>query len=84
MLKKILKKLIEKQEIIIANKMDIESSTNNLKEFKEKVNLPIYEISAINNKGLDKVVNRLADILDTIPNNPLYDESQIESHILYK
>jgi GTP-binding protein len=36
------------------------------------------------NKGLQTVVDRLADLLDTIPSNPLYDDSQIESHVLYK
>ena len=36
------------------------------------------------NKGLQQVVDHLADILDTIPVNPLYDESQIESNVLYK
>ena len=30
------------------------------------------------------VVDRLADLIDSIPDNPLYDESQIESHVLYK
>ena len=44
----------------------------------------MLEALGLEESGLDKVVNRLADILDTIPNNPLYDESQIESHILYK
>ena len=78
------KKLMEKPMIVIANKMDIEGAKENLEKFKEKVSCEIYEVSAVTNKGLEKVVNRLADILDTIPNNPLYDESQIESHVLYK
>lgn len=78
------KKLMEKPMIVIANKMDVEGAKENLEKFKEKVSCEIYEVSAVTNKGLEKVVNRLADILDTIPNNPLYDESQIESHILYK
>ena len=26
----------------------------------------------------------MADLLDEIPSNPLYDETQIESHVLYK
>ena len=37
-------KLIQKPEIIIANKMDIESSKKNLEEFKQKVKVPIYEV----------------------------------------
>ena len=70
--------------IVIANKMDLEEAENNLKEFKKKVDVEIFEVSAATNKGLQSVVDHLADLLDTIPNNPLYDESQIESHVLYK
>ena len=77
-------KLMKKPMIVIANKMDLPNAKENLEKFKKKVDLEIFEVSAATNKGLDKVVNRLADILDTIPNNPLYDDSQIESHILYK
>ena len=79
------KKLIKKPQIIIANKMDLEGSKEKLKEFKEKVkDVDIYEISAATNKGLQKVVDALADLVDEAPNDPLYDESQIESHVLYK
>ena len=77
-------KLIKKPMIVIANKMDIDSAKDNLEKFKKKVDCEIFEVSAATNQGLQDVVNRLADILDTIPDNPLYDESQIESHVLYK
>ena len=77
-------KLIKKPMIVIANKMDLDGAKENLEEFKKKVSLEIFEVSAATNKGLQKVIDRLADILDTIPSNPLYDESQIESHVLYK
>ena len=77
-------KLIKKPMIVIANKMDLDTAKDNLEVFKKKVDCEIFEVSAATNKGLQEVVNRLADILDTIPDNPLYDESQIESHVLYK
>ena len=78
------KKLIEKPMIIIANKMDLPEAKDNLEEFKKKVDCEIYEVSGATNTGLQKVVDRLADLIDSIPDNPLYDESQIESHVLYK
>ena len=78
------KKLLEKPMIVIANKMDLPEAKENLEEFKKKVDCEIFEVSAAMNKGLQPVVDRLADILDTIPLNPLYDESQIESNVLYK
>jgi GTP-binding protein len=77
-------KLMKKPMIIIANKMDLEGAKENLEEFKKKVDCEIYEVSAATNTGLQKVVDKLADLLDTIPTNPLYDDSQIESHVLYK
>ena len=77
-------KLLSKPQIIIANKMDLPKAKENLEEFKKKVKDEIFEISAATNYGLQKVVDRLADLLDEIPNNPLYEDNQIESHILYK
>ena len=79
------KKLIEKPEIIIANKMDISSSIENLKEFKKKVNdKKIFEVSALTNNGLKEVIEELSNMLDTIEKTPLYSEDKIESHVLYK
>lgn len=77
-------KLLEKPQIIIANKMDIEEAKENLEKFRGKVNCEIFKVSAATNTGLQKVVDYLADLLDTLPVNPLYDDTQIESHILYK
>lgn len=78
-------KLLLKPQVIIANKMDLPNAKENLEEFKQKVgDIKIFEISAATNTGLQKVVDYLADQLDTIPTNPLYDDSQIESHFLYK
>ena len=77
-------KLMQKPQIIIANKMDLENAKENLLKFKEKVTLEIFEVSAATNTGLQKVVDKLAQMLKEIPSNPLYEDSQIESHILYK
>lgn len=77
-------KILEKPQIIIANKMDIETSKENLKEFKKKVNKKIFEVSALSNEGLDIVLTTLADMLDSIPTSNLYEEEQFESHVLYK
>ena len=78
------KKILDKPQIIIANKMDMESAKHNLEEFKKKVDKEIYPISAITNEGIDEVINKLADMLDTIKKEPLYEEEKFESHILYK
>ena len=78
-------KLIKKPQIIVANKMDLPNAEEELAKFKEKVkDVEIFEISAATNKGLQRVIDRLADLVDEVPNSPLYDDSQIESHVLYK
>ena len=78
-------KLIKKPQIIIANKMDLPNAKEELEKFKKKVqDIEIFEVSAATNTGLQKVIDRLADLVDEAPNNPLYEDSQIESHVLYK
>lgn len=84
-LKEFNENLLLRPEIIIANKMDVEGAEENLKEFKKQIkNKDIYEISALDGAGLDEVINRLADILDTIPVTPLIEEEKYESYVLYK
>ncbi len=78
------KKLLDKKSIIIANKMDMPDSKENLKIFKQKVKNEIFEISAIKNEGLDKVVYALEKLLKTLPKQELYDETTLENHVLYK
>lgn len=83
-LKSYSEKLANKEEIIVANKMDLPTSSENLKEFKEKIKSDIYEISGLTGEGLDNLLIKIADKLDTIENEDLYQEDEIESHILYK
>lgn len=77
-------KILEKPQIIIANKMDLDSSKENLEKFKQKVDKKIFEVSALSNKGLDEVLTALADMLDEIPITSLYEDDKFESHVLYK
>lgn len=80
-------KLLNKPQIIIANKKDIETFNDNLSEFKNKLNDPkvkIFEVSAATNEGLGEVVDYLANMLDELPDMPLFEEDAFESHVLYK
>lgn len=77
-------KLILKPQVVIANKMDLEGAKENLERFKKKYNVPVYEVSAITNKGLDKVLVKIADELDKIKEEPLFSDEAFESHVLYK
>lgn len=77
-------KLMDKPQVIIANKMDLDGAKENLKKFKEKYNVTVYEISAIKSEGIDKALVAIADELDKIKETPLFDEETFESHVLYK
>lgn len=78
------KKLVKKPMIVIANKMDMPNANDNLKEFKKKVKCEVYPISAINSEGIDKVLIKLADLVESSNDTPLYEEGEYLSHVLYK
>ncbi len=78
-------KLVNKIEIVIANKMDLPDAENNLKRFKE--NYPdkeVFQISAINNENIDALLTKLADILDTIPKKSMFSVEEFEEYIVYE
>ena len=78
-------KLLNKESFIIANKMDIAGSKDNLEKFKKKVNdKKIFEVSAINQTGLEEVLIYIADLLDEIKVAPLEEDKDFEDYILYK
>ena len=86
-LEKFDEKLIKKPQIIVANKMDGVNAKENLEKFKKKLNdnsIKIFEVSALNNIGLQEVVDYLGDMLDNMPKTNLFDEDKFESHVLYK
>lgn len=83
-LKNFKESLLKKPQIIIANKMDIEGAKERLEQFKQKVDLPIYEVSAAMNQGLDQVIEALADMLDHIQKQPLEESVKAKKHVVYK
>ena len=79
------KKLASKKELIIANKMDLPDASDNLAKFKKKYpDKDIIELSAIDKKGLEDMIIKLADILDKVEEEPIYDEENLESHVIFK
>lgn len=77
-------KLLSKKEIIIANKMDVEGAKENLEEFKKMVDCSIFEVSAINNEGLDEVIEELKELVKNTDEEVLFEPEMQESHVLYK
>ena len=83
-LKQFNEKILNKPQIVIANKMDMPGSKENLEKFKSKIDVPVYEISAITGEGLDVILLKVADMLDKIEKTNLYEDEKFESHVIYK
>lgn len=61
--------LIKKPSVVIASKMDLPESKENLAKFKEKYpNLEVYPISSVYNEGLDALIKRLGVIVEESDN----------------
>ncbi|HBM3572050.1 TPA: GTPase ObgE [Listeria innocua] len=81
-------RLMERPQIIVANKMDMPDAEENLKEFKTKIaeDIPVVPISAVTKTGLRELLLAIADKLETTPEFPLNEilEQEDEDTVLYK
>lgn len=81
-LKKYNEKMLNKPSVIIANKMDADGASENLKEFKKKYpNELVIPISAATNQGLDKLMITLNDIIKNVPKEEESTEETFKSYI---
>ncbi|MFJ7826911.1 GTPase ObgE [Psychrobacillus sp. NPDC096623] len=81
-------RLTERPQIVVANKMDMPDSEENLKVFKEKVgsDIKVFPISAISRQGLQELLFAVADLLEVAPEFPLEElvEEETETSVMYK
>ena len=74
-LKKYSEKLSKRKQIIVANKADSlqdENLYNNLENLAKERNLEIYKISAVTGQGVKELLNRVSEVLKTLPKEELY------------
>ncbi|GAA0054795.1 GTPase ObgE [Streptococcus canis] len=85
-------RLMERPQIIVANKMDMPEAQENLKAFKEKLaaqydefdDLPmIFPISSLAHQGLDNLLEATAELLAKTDEFLLYDESDLVDEEAY-
>lgn len=86
-------RLLERPQIIVANKMDMPDAEENLKKFKEDLAkeqtdefadpMPIFPISGVTRQGLDTLLSATADLLEITPEFPLYEEEIEEEVVQY-
>ncbi|WP_340025346.1 GTPase ObgE [Paenibacillus sp. FSL K6-1096] len=71
--------LMDRPQIVAANKMDMPDSEENLAAFRERVaelrpDLEIMPISSLTRQGIQELLYRAADLLDSIPVAPVVEE----------
>ena len=85
-------RLLERPQIIVANKMDMPQAAENLEQFKEKLDTnygefddkpQIFPISGIAHQGLDALLDATAQLLDQTDDFLLYDESDMQEEAYY-
>ncbi|MGB3161199.1 MAG: GTPase ObgE [Carnobacterium sp.] len=87
-------RLMERPQLIVANKMDVPGAQEKLEEFKEQLRLlkedeyeddiPVFPISAITHKGISNLLNATVDVLDVTSEFLLEVLDQEEETVLYK
>ncbi|CAM4489030.1 MULTISPECIES: GTPase ObgE [Paenibacillus] len=71
--------LLDRPQIVAANKMDMPESEENLIAFRERIaeirpDLEIMPISSLTRQGIQELLYRAADLLDSIPVAPVVEE----------
>jgi GTPase len=80
-------RLMERPQIVIANKMDIPGAEENLEAFKEQAGkeVQVFPVSAITRQGIRDVLYTTADLLEATPEFPLMQDDGLEQQrVLYK
>lgn len=86
-------RLLERPQIIVANKMDMPEAEENLKAFKEKLNalkedefaddIAVFPISSLSKKGIEPLLSATADLLDVTDEFPIYVDEPEEEEVVH-
>lgn len=87
-------RLMERPQIVVANKMDMPEAEENLRKFKEKLyegleefdeKIPVFAISGMTRQGIQPLLSTTEKLLEVTPEFPLYEmEEEAPDSILYK
>ena len=82
-------KLLNKPQLILANKMDMPDSAENLKEFKEKMDeldedYELFEVSTIRNQGLKEVLYRTIELVEDYVEMEEEEVVDTEAHVIFR
>ncbi len=75
--------LLDRPQIILANKMDLPGAEENLARFRELVKEPVYPVSTYMNEGLEEPLYKIADLLDRYTETVVFEDVK-DVQVLYK
>ncbi len=77
-------RLLEREMIVVANKMDLEGAKENLEKFKQTYpDIDIFETVTLTQTGTQRLVYAIADKLDTIDYD-LFESEPVEDEVVFK
>lgn len=82
-LKKYSEKLSTRKQIIVASKIDVmqdETALKELEELAKKEKLELFKISGVTGEGIDKLIDRVSEILKELPKEDLIE---VDEKIVY-
>ena len=82
-LKEYSEKLATRKQILVANKLDIMQDDTGYKELEElakKEGLELFKISGVTGEGIEKLLNRVTEVLKTLPKEEIVN---VEDKVVY-
>ncbi|MGY3749237.1 GTPase ObgE [Vagococcus acidifermentans] len=87
-------RLLERPQIIVANKMDMPDAADNLVLFKEQLaalqqtddveETRVFPISGVTRQGIEALLSATADLLEVTDEFPLYEDEVVEDVVRYE
>lgn len=76
--------LINRPQIVVANKMDLPGAKENLAKFIAQTNIEVIPISAYNHDNIDTLLYKIADLLAVTKPFSLFEEDELEPSVVYE
>ena len=71
--------LDRRPQIVAANKMDLPGAEENLERLREAAgDIPVFAVSAAARQGFDELLNRVIELLSSLPKQERYEEAPAE------
>lgn len=78
-------RLLERPQVVVANKMDLDDAEANLARFKEAYpDVEVFPVCTIIHEGLQDLLYRVMELVETTEEFPLMSDEGVQEGVLYK